>query len=178
MNIKEKILIMVLGGLTLGLTRSVKKYFEILGEMSDELKGVDKFNLKRSVKNLYRLGLLKEVENEDGTISPVLSAKGKRAAEIYSIDNLRINKPKKWDGNWRVVIFDIPEKIKQVREALRMHLRNLGFYELQKSVFVCPFPCASEINQIIDFYDASEHVRVLMAHSIDNEGELRERFGI
>lgn len=178
MNIKEKILIMVLGGLALGLTHSPKKYFEILGEVSDELKGVNKFNIKRSVKNIYRLGLLKEVENKDGTISMVLSEKGKRAAEIYNIDNLKINKPKKWDGNWRVVIFDIPEKIKQVREALRMHLRHLGFHELQKSVFVCPFPCADEINQIINFYDVSKYVRVLMAHSIDNESELKEKFRI
>jgi len=177
-NIKEKILIMLLGGLALGLTQSPKKYFEILGEMSNELKGVNKFNIKRSVKNLYRSGLLKEVKNKDGTISMILSDKGKRAAEIYSIDDLKINRPKEWDGNWRVVIFDVPERIKQVREALRMHLRNLGFYELQKSVFVCPYPCADEINQIINFYDASEYVRVLMTHSIDNEGELKEKFGI
>ena len=94
------------------------------------------------------------------------------------MDNLKIDRPKKWDGNWRVVIFDIPERIKKVREALRMHLRNLGFYELQKSVFICPFSCVKEINQIIDFYDISEHVRILMAHSLDNEDELKSKFGI
>ena len=175
-NIKEKILIMLLGGLALGLTRSPKWYYKIVSEMSDEWKGINKSSIKRSIKNLRAAGLLKEVENRDGTISMVLSEKGKRAAEIYSIDNLKINKPKKWDGNWRVVIFDIPERIKQVREALRMHLRNLGFYELQKSVFICPFPCAIEINQIIDFYNANEYVRILMAHSIDNEEDLRKKF--
>jgi len=59
-----------------------------------------------------------------------------------------------------------------------MHLLNIGFYELQKSVFVCPFPCIEEINQIIDFYDISEYVRILMAHSVDNEDELKSKFGI
>lgn len=177
-NIKEKILLLLLGGIALGLTHSPKQYFEILGKMADEWKGVRKSNIKRSIKDLHRVGMLKEVKNKDGTISIILSDEGKKAAEFYSIDNLKINRPKKWDGNWRVVIFDIPERIKKVREALRVHLRSLGFYELQKSVFICPFPCAEEINQIIDFYDISEHVRILMAHSLDNEDELRNKFKI
>src|SRR3989344_1486556 len=174
--LKEKILLLLLGGIALGLTHSPKQYFEILGKMFDDWKGVRKSNVKRSIKNLYRLGMLKEIKNKDGTISIILSEKGKKAAKIYSIDNLKINKPKKWDGNWRVVIFDIPERIRRVREALRMHLYNLGFYELQKSVFIYPFPCAEELDQIIDFYDASEYVRVLVAHSIDNEEKLMEKY--
>ena len=176
--LKEKILLLLLGGIALGLTHSPKQYFEILGKMFDDWKGVRKSNVKRSIKNLYRLEMLKEIKNKDNTISIILSEKGKKAARIYSIDNLKINKPKKWDGNWRAVIFDIPERIKKVREALRMHLRNFGFYELQKSVFICPFPCAEEINQIIDFYDISEYVRILMVHSLDNEDELRNEFKI
>lgn len=176
--LKEKILILLLGSVTLGLTRSPKQYFEILGEMADEWAGVRKSNVKRSIKNLYKSGMLQEEKNKDGTVSIILSNRGKRTAEIYNIDNLKIDRPKKWDGNWRVVTFDVPERIKKVREALRMHLRGLGFHELQKSVFIFPFPCANEINQIINFYDASEHIRVLVAHSIDNESEFKKKFGI
>ena len=146
--------------------------------MTNEWKGIKKSSVKRTIKSLYRIGMLKEVKNQDDTISMILSEKGKKMAEIYSLDNLKINKPKKWDGNWRVVIFDIPERIKKVREVFRMHLLNIGFYELQKSVFVCPFPCIEEINQIIDFYDISEYVRILMVHSVDNEDELKSKFGI
>lgn len=171
-------MLLLLGGVALGLTHSPKQYFKILGEMADEWKGLNKFNLRRTIKNLYRSKMFKEVKNKDGTISIILSEKGKKTAEVYSLDNLKINKPKEWDGNWRVVIFDIPERIKKVREALRMHLRNLGFYELQKSVFIYPFSCTEEIKQIIDFYDISEHVRVIMAHSLDNEEELIKHFGL
>lgn len=175
-NIKEKLLTLLLGGLALGLTRSPKQYFEIISEISEDLKGTRKSCIKRSIKSLYQTGMLREVKNKDNTISMILSEKGERSAKIYSIDNLKIDRSKKWDGNWRVVIFDIPEKIKRVREALRMHLRNLGFYELQKSVFICPFSCAEELDQIIDFYDASEYVRVLVAYSIDNEEKLMEKY--
>ena len=177
-EINRKILLLLLSGVALGLTHSPKQYFKIIDEIANEWKGISKPRFKRSIKKLYNSGMLKEVKNKDGTISVILSGKGKKTAEVYSLDNLKIGRPKKWDGNWRVVIFDIPERIKKVREALRMHLRNLRFYELQKSVFICPFPCAEEIKQIIDFYNVSEYVRILMSHSIDNENELREKFEI
>ena len=177
-EISRKILLLLLGGVALGLTHSPKQYFEILGGMADEWKGANNFNFKRTIKNLYHLEMLKEIKNKDGTISVALSEKGKKTAEVYSLDNLKIGKPKKWDGNWRVVIFDVPERIKKVRDALRMHLKNLGFYELQKSVFICPFPCAEEINQIVDFYNIHEHIRVIIAHSIDNEEELMKQFNV
>ena len=177
-EISRKILLLLLGGVSLGLTHSPKQYFKILGEMADVWKGVNKFNFKRTIKNLYHSRILKEVKNKDGTISVVLSEKGKKIAEVYSLDNLKINKSKKWDGNWRLVIFDVPERIKKVRDALRMHLKNLGFYELQKSVFICPFPCTEEINQIVDFYNIHEHIRVIIAHSIDNEEELMKQFNV
>jgi len=177
-EINRKILLLLLGGVALGLTQSPKQYFKILSEMADDWKGINKSSFKRTIKSLYNSGMLKEVKNKDGTISVILSEWGKKTAEVYSLDNLKINRSKKWDGNWRGGIFDIPERIKKVRGALRMHLRNLRFYELQKSVFICPFPCAEEIKQIIDFYNISEHVRILMAHSIDNENKLREKFEI
>ena len=35
------------------------------------------------------------------------------------------DKKEKWDGSWRILIFDIPEKRKIVREALRGKLKEL-----------------------------------------------------
>ena len=56
------------------------------------------------------------------------------------------------DGEWRIVIFDIPEKFKKAREALRMKLKELGFLELQKSVFIFPYECEDEINFIVEVF--------------------------
>lgn len=122
--------------------------------------------------------MLKEEMNFDGTIKIVLSEKGSKLAKLCSLDGLKIKKPKRWDGNWRIVIFDIPEPLKKVRDALRFHLKNLGFLELQKSVFVYPFPCLPEIDQVVKFYNVRKHVRIITASSIDNEDELMQRFKI
>lgn len=46
------------------------------------------------------------------------------------------SKEEKWDGYFRVVIFDIPEENKRVRNVLRQTLKVLEFKPLQKSVWV------------------------------------------
>ena len=46
----------------------------------------------------------------------------------------------KWDGKWRMVVFDVPEQARAVRNRLRYLLKEFGFYSLQASVYVYPFP--------------------------------------
>jgi DNA-binding transcriptional regulator PaaX len=45
-----------------------------------------------------------------------------------------------WDGRWRMVLFDIPEKDKRLRDKLRRHLLARHFGYLQNSVWVSPDP--------------------------------------
>jgi phenylacetic acid degradation operon negative regulatory protein len=45
-----------------------------------------------------------------------------------------------WDGKWRMVLFDIPEKDKRLRDKLRRHLHAQHFGYLQNSVWVSPDP--------------------------------------
>lgn len=45
-----------------------------------------------------------------------------------------------WDGKWRMVLFDIPEKDRRLRDLLRRHLGAGHFGYLQNSVWVSPDP--------------------------------------
>ncbi len=56
---------------------------------------------------------------------------------------------KPWDGRWRIVIFDIKEENKILREALRSKLLSLGFGMWQRSVYITPHPIEQEINQYL-----------------------------
>ena len=49
-----------------------------------------------------------------------------------------------WDGQWRLVIFDVPTKQNTQRERLRRYLRNKGFGYLQNSVWITPDPLDQE----------------------------------
>lgn len=45
-----------------------------------------------------------------------------------------------WDGKWRIVIFDLPEQKRGLRNELRKQLRNAHFGCLQASVWISPDP--------------------------------------
>ncbi len=50
------------------------------------------------------------------------------------------NWTRKWDGRWRLVLFDIPESQRKVRARLCRGLHQLGFGYLQNSVWISPDP--------------------------------------
>lgn len=173
---QRKILLLLLGGLALGLSGSPKRYFQILRVIGEEWQEINRQSLRRAIKSLYQSRLIEEKQNTDGTVAIILSSEGKRKALTYDLDKMEIKKPKQWDKNWRVVLFDIPENRKKIREALRYHLKNLRFYEFQKSVFVHPYDCKDEINYLIEFYDIRRFVRFIIATEIDNELDLKNYF--
>src|SRR3989344_7059632 len=51
----------------------------------------------------------------------------------------KIQKQQKWDGKWRLVIFDIPENKRELRDKFRTLLKKNNFYKLQHSVFFHPY---------------------------------------
>ncbi|MBU4479920.1 hypothetical protein KKG48_00550 [Patescibacteria group bacterium] len=175
---QKKIALFLLGGLSLGLSNNPRKSFEIVSEMYDEFKNFDKNELKRSIKSLYESNVIDCKENSDGTTTIFLSNSGKKKVITYSIDNLEIKKPKKWDGKWRFVLFDIPETQKRLRRVLGGHLKILGFFEFQKSVFAHPYDCKDEIDYMIEHHEAREFVRFIVADSVDNELHLKTFFNL
>ena len=93
---------------------------------------------------------------------------------------MKISRPKKWDGLWRLIIFDIPESHKQGRDALNKSLKNLSLYPLQRSVFIYPFQCQNEIDFICDFLDIEQFVDYLIVKDIgkDREEEMKTLFNL
>ena len=172
----QKIVLLLYGGLSLGLTRRPNGYFRVLKNISSEWKKIDRRSLRDSIRRLYRSHLIDSKDNEDGTVTMVLNNNGYQRALIYDIDYISIKPMKKWDERWRLVIFDIPEKFKKARDALALTLKRIGFHRLQKSVFIHPFECKDEIDFVVEFWNARTFVRFIETHSIDNDLHLREIF--
>lgn len=177
-QVQKKVLLLLSAGVGLSFSRSAETHFRIIRATYDEWQRINQHSLRSAIKNLYRSKLVEWRENKDGYVSLVLSDKGKNKVLTYDLDNLKIEKPKKWDGKWRVVTFDIPESYRKARDALRGHLKQMGFYEFQKSVFVHPFPCEDAINFLIEFYNIRRHVRQIMAHDLDNSLDLKNHFNL
>ncbi len=172
----QKMLLLLLGGFALGLSGSPRKYARVLKAISKEWKELDRRELYQAIRRLYQSKLIRLVEHKDGTTEAVLSRKGQQVALRYKLDEMVIPEQPIWDKQWRVILFDIPEKQKPLRDALRMRLQQLGLIELQKSVFVHPYECRNEIDFVIELYDARRYVRFIEAHHIDNELHLKKKF--
>lgn len=138
-----------------------------------------KYPHKKVYNTFYRLkkqGLIK-VESKNKQIYISLTRDGRKKAGIYQINNLKIGKPKKWDKKWRALIFDVAQLKRTYREALRGKLKELGFYQLQKSVWVHPFNCKTEIELLKDFFGFSEkEMRLMIVENIGNDKELKKLF--
>ena len=173
--IQQKIILLLLGGIALGLVASPLGQLRIRRELSREWKKINQKHLKEEIRNLYRSKLVSIKQNNDGTSTLTLTDKGKVRALTYRFDDMKI-KREKWDGQWRLVIFDIPEDLRKARDALRFKLRDLGFCELQKSVFVFPYECKNEIDFIVEFFQVRPYVRYGILRLIDNDLHLRKIF--
>ena len=176
--LKKKILLLSLGGISLGLTRRPDRQWKIIDNISKEWRKINQERLKEIVREFYREKLVDYKEKENGTIEVVLTEKGKLKALRGKIDELEVKIPKTWDNLWRIVIFDIPEKKRKARGALRNKLKELGFVELQKSVFIFPYECKEEIEFIVEVFNIRKYVRYLVVKEITNEEELLLRFNL
>ena len=162
----------------MSLTKSPKGYFKILRNLPKEWREIKRRRLNEIVKEFYNNRLVSLKENKEGLAEIVLTKDGETKALRFKIDEMEIKKPAKWDGEWRVVIFDIPERFKKAREALRNKLEDLGFIKLQESVFVFPYKCEDEIDFIVEVFQIRPFVRFVKAKSFTNEEQLKIKFGV
>ena len=134
---------------------------------------------KRFYNTFYRLkknGLI-NFEDRNGQIFISLTKEGKKKAGKYQIDDLKIKNPKKWDGQWYILIFDITNKERLKREALRGKIKELGMLQLQKSVWIYPYDFNKEISLLRDFFRINRHdLQIITASKIENDGALKKHF--
>ncbi len=136
--------------------------------------GMNPNKIYQGFNNLRHRQILKKVST-----GYVLTTKGKQWALDLKFRRLRLSNNKKWDKKWRIVVFDIPEQFKQARHILRSKLKALGFTMVQRSVFICPFTCESEIAFLVQYLEISPHVDVIVAVSAGSrEEEFKKQYNL
>ena len=78
---------------------------------------------------------------------------------------------------WRIVMFDIAEKDRLVRDKIRYKINQLGMLLIQNSVYVYPYP----VDEFIDvlhstFGSTAKRVITMTADKIDGEDQLVTKF--
>lgn len=81
-----------------------------------------------------------------------------------------------WDRKWRVVLYDIPESKRSARDQIRSLLKNLGFRNLQISVWVHPLPCFKQFQTIRNAYGLKNHLLLLEVDDSEDFQSLKRKF--
>ena len=121
-----------------------------------------KETINEAVNNLLKQGVV-EGNPTDGLRVTLAGADVKKS--------LTQARRKDWDGRWRVVIFDIPEVQRGVRDEFRFELKKLGFGLWQRSVWVSPFDIAAELSQFLEKNRLSEVVQIVVGERFSGSSD-------
>lgn len=130
----------------------------------------------QAITRLNQKGLVARVRTGVG-MSVRLTEKGSRLAkELEAKEKLFFKKPQRWDGKWRVVIFDVWERRRSVRDKLRGMLQKTGFIKIQNSVWVYPYDCEELFVFLRADLRLGRGVVYIVAEEIEHDEKLRSHF--
>lgn len=128
-----------------------------------------------TISRLKRDGFI-EITNHTGGKKVELTSSGLSRLQKYKARAGSATRNQRWDGKWRMVIFDIKGGKRKTRDKIRYELRSFGFVLLQHSVWVYPYDC----EEYITLLKADEHVGksllYIVAESIEIEKDIKKIF--
>lgn len=173
----SKTLLLIIGGLgfvfvaaAMGNAVQLLKYTPLMKKSKLKV-----FEINQGIKRLLDRDLLEIKEDKDYKFLEI-TERGKNLLLKYQMEGLIKSKPKKWDKKYRVVIFDISEQKKKIRDHLRNMLRSFGFVCLQDSVWVYPYACQEIVDLLKQYLQLKEDVLYMTVESIENDKWLKENF--
>jgi DNA-binding transcriptional regulator PaaX len=129
--------------------------------------------INNSRSRLVHKGLL---AYSDGLLR--LTPRGEKVLQALEVRDFQLKKPKRWDGKWRVLIFDIPERRKGTREQVRRTLLRIGFTRLQDSVWVYPYDCEDLITFLKADFHIGKDVLYMVVDALENDQSLKRHFSL
>ena len=152
---------------------NVRKLFTL--DIDEYIRSFPKADLNREIKRLEKRGYIALTKKPDGWLVK-LKKKGLRKWKKLQLEKLKFPSEKKWDGKWRLFIFDIPEEKKSRRDRLSRKLKELGMFSIQRSSYIYPFDCADELEMITDYYEVTSYGTYGEISRIDIDQALRKFF--
>lgn len=135
-----------------------------------------KYQYPETIKRMKQKGLINFV-HKDGELKFILTIKGKSVAQnLFLQDYKSLKRPSEWDGKWRMVMFDIPEEKRKLRNILRFHLKKVGFLQIQGSVWIYPYPCEEIVALIKTNFNFSREVIYITTESFENDNKFKKIF--
>jgi phenylacetic acid degradation operon negative regulatory protein len=129
---------------------------------------------KSSVYNLRRSGVI-DIISKDGKKLLKLTKKGQLKVLLAKA---QLPEQGKWDGKWRIILFDIPEGARLQRDQFRGLLKRNNFKKLQASVYASPYPLNREAIEYLRQTRLMAYIRIIKAEEIDDDRDLKKKFSL
>lgn len=127
-------------------------------KVDSKLEKINYQSLKRAVKHAREKGWIKE------SLKPTPEGR-RRLKDIFP----EANYSNHWDGNWHLVNFDIPERLRFKRNILRTNLERLDFGKLQNSIWISPYNFLGEIKEVVDNLKIGPYVIFSISDKVGQE---------
>jgi len=173
----QKAILKTIGGVGfLSMALLAPNALQVLGHFG--LVGKSLANKKRAINNsrdgLLKCGIIKYDKN--GFL--VLTEKGNKKLKEIEARDYKVIKPQKWDKKWRILIFDIKEEKKGLRDKIRSTLISIGFIRLQDSVWVYPYDCEDLITLLKVDFKIGKDLLYIIADKIEYDIYIKKHFNL
>ena len=153
-SLKETVLILLKEGLLFYFSDPCR-YFKIGKQYNPE-------SFRRTINRLEKEGLLtKSRKAEKNHI--LLTKQGKKFLREHQ--KAPQHSQRSWDEKWRLVIFDIPESKRKLRNYLRQYLITFGFAKVQRSIWISPHDHREAISRYAEKLGLSDYIFQITADS-------------
>jgi len=149
---------------------------QAFGMISKAIERKRKYEIKSSLSKLSDRKLVEFQKNKNGHTYARLTEKGEKILRLAEINNYQIKKPKRWDGKWRVITFDIKEERKTTRNKIRHTLRTIGFCQLHKSVWIYPYDCEDLITLLKADFKIGKDLLYMIVWKLEYEKPILNYF--
>ena len=153
------------------LLNVIKAYLKYKIEEEEYHEYVNKRRIQNSLRYLKR----KHFVAFPGKGRFTITKTGRERLDKINIDNIQV-KQEKWDGKWRLLVFDIPENKVHIRDYFRKRLKEIGFYHFQRSVFIIPYSCAKEIDTLCEVLGITSNVHLITGDRFGGDEDLKKYF--
>jgi len=174
---RKKIASIILGTVgiagVIGIALVAPNVLGAMGKLGLIPMGRQKEIINRARDRLLKQGLLRR---ENGFLR--LTPKGQNKLRLLQLREAAMHRPRRWDRRWRILIFDIPEYRKSLRDKIRHTLEGIGFVRLQDSVWIYPYDCEDLIALLKADFKIGKDLLYMIVEELEGDKNLKRHFNI
>ncbi|OGO24764.1 MAG: hypothetical protein A2144_10045 [Chloroflexi bacterium RBG_16_50_9] len=128
--------------------------------------GLSENATRSAVSRMCRSGILKAKRNNSGSYYSLTGS----GHDLLAEGERRIFRRQKshWDGNWNIVTYSIPERLRKARDTLRIELGWMGYGPLGEATWISPYDLTREVENLLRKLKVEKYVNIFNARHQGN----------